>query len=45
MMLTRNTSATFEAQFMKKLTNTEGELLKSVVYKKTCILKEKHSFE
>ena len=29
--------ATFEAQFMKKLSNTETELKKSVAYKKTCI--------
>ena len=28
-----------EAQFMKKLSNTEGELRKSLTYKKACILK------
>ena len=30
-----NTKATFEAQFMKKLSNTEAELKKSVAYKKS----------
>ena len=30
----RNTQATFEAQFMQKLSNTEGELKKSVAYEK-----------
>ena len=29
-----NNSATFEAQFIKTVTNTEGELKKSVTYKK-----------
>ena len=29
--------ATFEAQFMTKLRNTETELKKNVVYKKACI--------
>ena len=29
-----NTEATFEAQLMKKLSNTEAELKKSVTYKK-----------
>ena len=29
-----NTSATFEAQFIKKLSNAEAELEKSVAYKK-----------
>ena len=29
-----NTEATFEAQFMEKLSNTEAELKKSVVYRK-----------
>ena len=29
-----NTDATFEAQFMKKLSNTEVELKKSIAYKK-----------
>ena len=29
-----NTQATFEAQFMKKLSNTEAGLKKSVAYKK-----------
>ena len=29
-----NTEATFEAQFMKKLSNTEAELKKSDAYKK-----------
>ena len=33
-----STYATFEAQFMKKLSNTEAELKKSVGYKKTCTL-------
>ena len=30
-------SSTFEAQLMKKLSNAEAELKKSVAYKKTCI--------
>ena len=30
-----NTLATFEAQFIKKLSNTETELKKSVAYKKS----------
>ena len=30
-----NTQATFEAQFMKKLSNTEAELRKSIAYKKS----------
>ena len=30
-----NTEATFEAQFMKKLSNTEAELKKSDAYKKS----------
>ena len=34
MMVLRNRYATFEAQFMKKLSNTEAELKKSVAYKK-----------
>ena len=29
-----NTQATFQAQFMQKLSNTEGELKKSVAYEK-----------
>ena len=29
--------ATFEATFMKKLSNTEAELRKSIAYKKDCI--------
>ena len=29
--------STSEAQLMKKLSNTEAELKKSVAYKKTCI--------
>ena len=29
-----NTTAIFEAQFIKKLSNTEAELKKSVVYRK-----------
>ena len=33
-----NTKATFEARFMKKLSNTETELRKSVAYKKACII-------
>ena len=33
-----NNYATFEAQFMRKLSNTEAELKKSVAYKKkACI--------
>ena len=31
-----NTQATFEAQFMQKLSNTEAELKKSVAYNKPC---------
>ena len=31
--------AIVKAQFMKKLSNTEGELRKSLTYKKACILK------
>ena len=31
-----NTWATFEARFMKKLSNTEAQLKKSVPYKKGC---------
>ena len=30
-----NTLAAFEAQFMKKLSNTKAELIKSVAYKKS----------
>ena len=30
--------STFEAQFMKKLTNTEAELKKALVLKKACSL-------
>ena len=30
-----NTQATFEVQFIKKLSNTEGELKKSVAYRKS----------
>ena len=30
-----NTQATYEAQFMKKLSNTEAELKRSVAYKKS----------
>ena len=37
MSVINNTSATFEAQFMKKLSNTEDELKKSVAYKNACI--------
>ena len=33
------TWATFEAQFMKKLSNTEAELKKALVIKKACTLK------
>ena len=37
MMVLSNTQATFEVQFMKKLSNTEAEMKKSVPYeKKTC---------
>ena len=32
-----NTSATCQAQLMKKLSNTEAELNKNVAYKKACI--------
>ena len=32
-----NPKATSEAEFMKKLSNTETELKKSVAYKKVCI--------
>ena len=31
-----NTWATFEAQFMKKFSNTEADLKKSVAYKSVC---------
>ena len=31
-----NTYATFEAQFIKKLSNTEADLEKSIAYKKAC---------
>ena len=31
-----NTKATFEAQFIKKLSNTEAELKESFAYKKAC---------
>ena len=33
---------TFEAQFMKKLSNVEAELKKSVAYKKTSVRVSKH---
>ena len=37
MMVLSKTQATFEVQFMKKLSNTEAEMKKSVPYeKKTC---------
>ena len=36
--LISNTYATFKAQFMKKLSNTESELKKGVAYKKACSL-------
>ena len=32
-----NTYATFEVQFMKKLSNTEAKLKRSVAWKKACI--------
>ena len=32
----RNTQATFERQFMKKLSNTEANLKKGVAHKKVC---------
>ena len=35
-----NTKATFEAQFMKKLSNTEVELEKSVAYKKKRVIRD-----
>ena len=38
-----NAWATFEAQFMKKLSNTDAELKKSVVYKKTCVLAKRYN--
>ena len=34
-IVVNNTHATFEAQFMKMLSNTEADLKKSVVYKKS----------
>ena len=34
----RNTKATFKAQFIKKLSNTEAELKKSVAYKKKRVM-------
>ena len=34
MMVLSNTQATFEVQFMKKLSNTEAEMKKSVPYEK-----------
>ena len=37
-----NTSATFEAQLMKKLSNTEAERKKSVVYKKKRVVDTKN---
>ena len=36
MMLICIKQSTFEAQFMKQLSSTEGELKKSVAYKKAC---------
>ena len=36
-VLMRLFEATFEAEFMKKLSNTDDELKKSVAYKKACI--------
>ena len=39
--LLSNTSATSEAKFMKKLSNTEAELKKSVAYKKSVQLMKK----
>ena len=33
-----NAKATFEAQYMKKLSNTEAEMKKSVAYKKKRVL-------
>ena len=32
-----NSRATYEAKFMKKLSNTEAELKKTIAYKKVCI--------
>ena len=34
MMVLSNTQTTFEVQFMKKLSNTEAEMKKSVPYEK-----------
>ena len=36
--------ATYEAQFIKMLSNTEAELKKSVAYKKECICVSKKSY-
>ena len=36
MLILSNTKVTFEAQFIKKLSNTKAELKKNVAYKKTC---------
>ena len=33
-----NTLATFQAQYMKKISNTESELKKSITYKKSVLL-------
>ena len=32
-----NSRATYEAKFMKKLSNTKAELKKTIAYKKVCI--------
>ena len=36
MLILSNTKVTFEAQFIKKLSNTKAELNKNGAYKKTC---------
>ena len=36
--LSSNTEATFEAQFKRKLSNTDAQLKKSVVYKKRRVI-------
>ena len=33
-----NTSATFEAQFIKKLSNTKANLKKCIAYRKKCVM-------
>ena len=38
MYILGNTEATFEAQFMRNLSNAEADLKKNIGYKKACIL-------